>query len=262
MTELAIAELTTGDVAGDGVFDVLMRSMKAHLAEEYSKQRLRGPEYSTVYLSGLQSAMDQGIRFLFDRTNVELQRLQVQIAEKDLLLKDKEITLADKNIELAQTQIDKLLAEIPLTEAQVRKIDAEILNIPKQGAVLDAQECKLKGEYNLIIQQIARSVADTTLIEQKTTTEKAQVDASIADVESTIGRQNLVLENQARGYIRLAEQRAAEIMSGLFQMYLNVDEGSRVSDGVSTEDIKNTITKMTEGVDVVVTNTPNVSSDA
>ena len=393
MTELVITELTTGDVDGDGVFDVMMRATKAHLQQEYDKNRLRGPEYSTVYLSGLQSAMDQGIRFLLERSNVELQEQQILLAQKQVELAEKELLVKDKEIILAQAQIDKLLLEqtltdqqrlnliaeelridaqtaqitaetlnvpkqgllldqqvltqqqavlsaieevervkaqtsqiqaetvnipkqgaildqqvlsaiqqVVLSEKQVEQITAEILNIPKQGAlldqqvltqtqqvenlkceetkcekeilqiqadtlntpkeglVLDAQECKLKGEYNLLVQQIARSVADTELVNKKIVTENAQTQSGIAAEESSIGRQNTVLENQAAGYIRLAEQRAAEIMSGLFQMYLNVDEGSRVSDGVSTVDIRNTITQMTKGIDVTVTNTPNTSS--
>ena len=383
MTELAIAELTTGDVAGDGVFDVLMRSMKAHLAEEYSKQRLRGPEYSTVYLSGLQSAMDQGIRFLLERSNVELQEQQILLAQKQVELAEKELLIKDKEIALTQAQIDKLLLEQTLTDQQrlnliaeesrtnaqtfqieaetlnvpkqgllldqqvltqqqqvlnaveevklttartaqteaetvnvpkqgaildqqvlnaieevnlskkqVEQITAEILNIPKQGAlldqqvltqkqqvlnlaceedkcqkeilaieadtlntpkqgaVLDAQECKLKGEYNLTLQQIQRSVADTNLIAQKLTTEEAQTQTGKADANSVIGKQNQVLENQAAGYIRLAEQRAAEIMSELFQMYLNVDEGSKVSQGVAVADINAVIAQLRTGLSI------------
>ena len=49
-TPIALADLTTSLVDGEGVFDVLMRANKAHLEQEFIKGRIKGPEYAQVYL--------------------------------------------------------------------------------------------------------------------------------------------------------------------------------------------------------------------
>jgi hypothetical protein len=82
MTTIAIADLTTGVITGSGVFDKLMVSAKAHLAEEFQNGRIKGPEYSTVYLSMLTAVMDQAVKFLLekDKTAIEIDLITQQKA--------------------------------------------------------------------------------------------------------------------------------------------------------------------------------------
>ena len=74
MTTLTVATLTETTIEGNGVFDVLMRATKAHLDVEYSKNRIKGPEYSTVYLGALQAVMQTALQFSLvqEKTNREL----------------------------------------------------------------------------------------------------------------------------------------------------------------------------------------------
>ena len=61
---LNVTELTIAEIAGTGVFDVLMQSVKNHVQEEHAKSRITGKEYATVYLEALQSTMAQSVEYL------------------------------------------------------------------------------------------------------------------------------------------------------------------------------------------------------
>src|SRR5688500_9347820 len=58
------AELPQTTINGTGVFDVLMRAANTHIAREFEKGSIRGPEYSTVYLGAMQSSLAAAIDFL------------------------------------------------------------------------------------------------------------------------------------------------------------------------------------------------------
>jgi hypothetical protein len=367
MAELLLSDLTEVSVTGEGVFDKLMQATRAHLDEEFKRNRIRGPEYSTVYVSGLQSAMDQSIRFLLERDNVALIQAQIALAEKQLLQADKDLELADKAIEkadkeidLAQAQIDKMLFERDLTEQQVLnmqlealnipkqgalldqqvlnaeqdvllsakqvekltaditlipkqgalldqqvlnaeqevllseqqvvKIGAEVLNIPKQGELLDAQtavqeqnavnlaceetkcqkeilklveetlnvpkqglvlvaqECKLKAEYDILVEQKAQVINNAALLAQKIITEQAQTVGLAADETSAIGRQNEVLRLQGEGFKRLAEQKAADIVADLLKVEMGVTSSAGTTDAIDEGGMKLYFNKLFEGV--------------
>ena len=138
-TKVNINDFTHATVDGNGVFDVLMRAVNAHLQKEWSANRLKGTEYSTVYLGALESTMNASLQFLLAR--------------------------------------DKLNKELELLELNKTKTQKEI-----------------------------------DLLNQKRITELANVDGTVANASSVVGRQTAVLQAQANGYKRDAEQKAAEIL--------------------------------------------------
>lgn len=81
MTTVVIADVTTTLPDGDGVFDVLMRSIDSHLDKQYTSGRIKGADYATVYLGALQAVLQQAIAFV----------LAVQKAEKELQVADEQI---------------------------------------------------------------------------------------------------------------------------------------------------------------------------
>lgn len=70
MLETPISKLTTERVDGDGAFDILMRSTKIHLQEEFESQRITGSEYATVYLGALTAVLQTSIQFLLNEQQV------------------------------------------------------------------------------------------------------------------------------------------------------------------------------------------------
>lgn len=198
---LTVNDLTLATLDGTGVFDVLMRANKAHLESEYQKNRIKGPEYATVYLGSLESVMQTSLQFLLN--------------------KDK----SDLEAQLIQAQIEKVNAEIDLVKQQTA-------NAVIEAEVLRAQKCKLDAEFDVLLQSKLKTAAEVTLLAQKTQTEKAQTVAMGVDADSVIGRQKALYAAQATGFERDAEQKAAKLMIDSWNVRRTTDEGT-VADGTN-----------------------------
>ena len=192
---LTINDLTLATLDGTGVFDVLMRANKAHLESEYQKNRIKGPEYATVYLGSLESVMQTALQFLLN--------------------KDK----SDLEAQLIQAQIEKVNAEIDLVKQQTA-------NAVIEAEVLRAQKCKLDAEFDVLLQSKLKTAAEVTLLGQKTQTEKAQTVAMGVDADSVIGRQKDLYQAQTAGFARDGEQKAAKLMIDSWNVRRTTDEGT------------------------------------
>lgn len=118
-TDIQFTEVTTGDTSGTGVFDQLMRSIKAHITQEYEAGRITGKDYATVYLGGMQSAIKEAVTFVLSE--------KAQEAEVDNKIKQGAL-------------IDSQKAMVDLQAAEIAP------NGVKQRAVQDAQIAQLNAE--------------------------------------------------------------------------------------------------------------------
>lgn len=184
-----ISNLTHATIDGNGVFDVLMRTVNAHLQKEWTANRLKGTEYSTVYLGALESTMNTSLQFLLakDKLNAELAILEQQLvnlkveeinATKQGLLLDKQLddlvaatalktqqkaNLVDELLTNAQ-QRSNLVTEQARIAAQTAQINAETLNVPKQGLLIDAQkDTQLQQKLNLADELLTAAQQRTNL---------------------------------------------------------------------------------------------------
>ena len=153
---LNVTELTTAEIAGTGVFDVLMQSVKNHVQEEHAKSRITGKEYATVYLEALQSTMAQSIEYLLRAKTLgfELDNLG-----KQGVLLDHQAEIAIKDAQLKFAQIAQTQAQTELTEQQTKSAEAEAHKIPVEISLLRSN-LELAGvEKDLRIAQV--SLAET-----------------------------------------------------------------------------------------------------
>lgn len=268
MSEITVADLTQTTLDGNGIFDVLMRANKAHLEAEYSKNRIKGTEYSTVYLGSLESVMRASLEFLLQRQKISL---EAQLMEQQVLVAKSEVEKALAQVELAKQQVleskvkleilqlgkEKIPAEIAQLNAQTThttqqtaNLTAEALNIPKQGAVLDAQICKLQAEYDVLILTKEKTASETSLLTQKKVTESAQTMSIGVDENSVVGRQKALYNAQAAGFARDAEQKAADLLIKSWTVRRTTDEGT-VADStnkLSDAHIGQVVGKLLQGV--------------
>ena len=148
---LNVTELTTAEIAGTGVFDVLMQSVKNHVQEEHAKSRITGKEYATVYLEALQSTMAQSVEYLLRAKTLgfELDNLG-----KQGVLLDHQAEIAIKDAQLKFAQIAQTQAQTELTEQQVKSAEAEAHKIPVEISLLRSN-LELAGvEKDLRIAQV------------------------------------------------------------------------------------------------------------
>lgn len=103
---LTLDDLTTKVVGGAGVFDGLMASVNAHMAEQHSKNRITGADYAKVYLGALQAVMQFGVQFLLGKDRARLENLQVL---ETIKLTQVQRVRAHADVQLARAQIQQAL---------------------------------------------------------------------------------------------------------------------------------------------------------
>lgn len=184
---LTINALTDSTVAGAGVFDALMRSVKAHLEGEFLQNRIKGPEYSTVYLGSLNLAMQTGLQFLLQqqKMDIEVQLLTQQLAlltaqtantvaeglniPKQGALLDAQVLSAQKQVEIADAEIEIKQQQVLVAQAEVGIAEAKLLNLPKEGVVLDAQAAQITQQTLNLASEKLDVEAKTALLGQQRT---------------------------------------------------------------------------------------------
>ena len=165
-------QVTDGTLAGNGIFDIWMRALGAHLKREYAEQRITGDEYAKAYISLMNNLLNAAVGFLTqdaqlamakEKLTYELQLLdaQVKLADKELALKDKDLALKEKQVALAE-------AQLKAAEAQYKDtVDGLPVGgvLGKQMKVYDAQA---KGFKDNALQAATKIMVDTWNIRRQT----------------------------------------------------------------------------------------------
>lgn len=213
---ITLKDLTEGKIGGTGVFDVLMETAGLHVQREFDKNRIKGQDYAQVYLTAMQYVLQNSSVFL----------LQKDEAANKALLVQAQIDLTKLQGELLQKEIDRELLTRDLLEAQAAKVRAETVNIVTENDSLLAQQCLLKAQYDLTMVQKLQTTAQTSLVQQKIATEKAQTVDTGVDENSVIGRQKQLYKAQTDGFARDAEQKAAKMLIDTWNVRRTTDEGT------------------------------------
>lgn len=206
---ITLASLTEAKVDGTGAFDTLMRAMTGHLEREFQDNRLRGADYANVYLNALTPVLQNAVVFLLQKDEAAY---KAQLVEAQVRLTEAQIKLAEA--ELAREELQK-----DLIAKQIEKITQEILN-------LKAEECVLKANYDIALSTNLQTIAQTSLVNQKIATEKAQTSGIAIEPTSVIGKQIALYTAQADGFKRDAEQKAAKLMVDSWNVRRTTDVGT------------------------------------
>ena len=179
-------DITDGTLGGTGTYDQFMVAITASLEQEYNKQRIRGTEYSKVYLGAIQAAMGQAVAFVLAK--------------------------------------DKAAAEAELARYQMYKTAAETALLDKQNCLIDAQILKVEAEVLEIVERTKLTVWKTNTERAQTTPYYDEALTQLVDLDSVIGRQKKVNHRQADGFLRDAEQKAAKIAGDAFSVQYSVND--------------------------------------
>lgn len=205
LSKLTNADLTTEAIDGTGTFDIMMRAMKAHLHEEYSKNRITGQEYTKVYIAGVETAMGQGIQFLLQRDLVFWQAQQAQLAALTARL-----AFETAKMQLATAKFEALNAKSTYGLTKM-KISSESMAY-----------CSAKYQLeNTFPQQLL-------LLKEQTEAQRAQTLNTRSDgaaIAGLLGKQKDLYTQQITSYQRDAEVKAAKIFSDAWIVMKGIDEG-------------------------------------
>ena len=161
----------------------------------------------------------------------------------------KQGALLDAQAAVQEQQLQNLQAEKTQTEAQTGLIEQQTANAITENTVLVAQECKLRGEYDILMEQKLKLVSETALLNQKKVTEQAQTSGVGVDADSVVGKQKSLYDAQANGFKRDAEQKTAKIMIDTWNVRQTTDGGQTVDgNGLNDAAIKRAVDAMLNGV--------------
>lgn len=192
MTALVIADLTEASLNGKGVFDVLMRANKAHLESEFQKNRIKGSEYSTVYLGSLEAAMRISLEFLTQRQRIEL---EAKLLEQQIILAEVGVKKANAELLIVEASLAKIPLELAELTAKTGLINAQKANAEAELAIITANGLKIPAEIAHIEAQTAQSTQQTKnltstklQIENQTALVQKQVDNAILEGNVLVGQ--------------------------------------------------------------------------
>jgi hypothetical protein len=278
--KLDIGSLTGGEREGRGAFDEIMRAVKSHLSEEYSSGRITGDMYAQAYISAVDMALGNANTFTLQHliTNQQVKLLDAQIANQELTkdLIQAQITKLDVDTQYVTKQLDKLDGEIALVDAQVatqtkqldvmdeaianaqkdlEAKDAGITYQGKQGLLVDQQTDNAGAQKAQIEKQTLKLQSEIEVLSQRVKSELAQTNDTVdgQQVGGVLGKQIALYQNQADGYTRDAEQKAAKILNDTFltRVTTEYDTADAVTAGQGDLEVAKVMAKLKQGIGVV-----------
>ena len=261
--------VTDGSVSGNGIFDIWMRSLGAHLKREYAEQRITGDEYAKAYISLMNNLLNTAVGFLTQDAQLAMSQEQMR---HDITISDAQLAMAqtklthDTKISDAQLVIeqDKLKQDTKISDAQLTLAQSKLSH---ETQLLDAQVEHLSAQVSLANKELTLKDKELALKDKQVALAEAQIKAAQVQYQDTIdgkaiggvlGKQMKVYDAQAKGFKDNALQAATKIMVDTWNIRRQTDEGlqttkeSKLYDG----NIGNAIAEMFASVSIPVAQAP------
>lgn len=174
-----IDELTKGTLSGTGVFDVMIKGVKAHLKEEFDAGRIRGTDYANVFSTSMAEIMGQATQYALAKTKMGL---ELQLLEAQLGKIAAETVVVTKQAALLEAQITKENASAANILAETRQVEyVTSFQIPSQIDATEAQAALTRTQEAQAAQQTLNIVAQRDQIDSQTLSIKA--DTKLKEVQ-------------------------------------------------------------------------------
>lgn len=243
--EIDINDLTEVKLNGTGVWDKLLQNMNVLLEDQFDKGRITGPAFAQTYATVYDTTLQAAISILFSKERQALEITGLQLQNQ----------LTTQQIAQAVAQTANIEMDTKLKEYQFEYLyPAQLEQANKQLELLAAQVDVQVKQLDLLQEQINQAKAQSAYYDQKTITEKAQVDASVFGAGSVIDVQVNLMNAQKDGYARNAEQQAAQIAANTWNVRRQTDEDTSANTTNKLDDasVGKFMTQLGEGVGVTL----------
>ena len=179
-TDYNISELTSGELGGNGTFDIIMGALNAHIEHQFKLGRIRGTDFANTYMQAMQMALQQASSYAIAKAKLplELQQLEAQNHKiaTDIAVMTKQGALYDSQTLQTMAQTEQVKLET------AKKVPAEIEQIKQQTDLIKEQTRKevyelvhikplelenARTEVEIKEQQIEVSKADLAIKQQQ-----------------------------------------------------------------------------------------------
>lgn len=141
---------SAGEWVGTGVFDEIMHAINGNIKIQFDEGRIKGGDYATVYLNGMQSAVSESMKFLLSKKSIE----------KQLELQD--IQIAINEVQLAENS-EKWALQKQVLENQLEMSNVDVAN----KAAHAAKDLTIKDkQIESATADIAFNISKKTIMEQ------------------------------------------------------------------------------------------------
>lgn len=177
-----IAEITQVDLEGAGTLDVLLRSLRLNLTEEYDNNRINGPEYAQVFTDLHVAHLNAAITYSIQRQKLGyelgLLKLEGDIAEKNLLKVGAEIAAIEAGTRQTEyITTNKLPVDIQAVEAEIALTNQRKLNMVEEATLIPHQLLLLQNQAGQVTAETALVVKNTERVTEELT--KIPLEAEI-----------------------------------------------------------------------------------
>lgn len=242
--KITVEDVTSGTVGGSGVFDKMMSSIKAHLAEQYEKARITGSEYTRAYIELTTAAMQTAITFLTAREKAywDAQLAQITAITARVALQTTRVQLAQTIIDANTAKVNFALGKLKLSnESNTYCISQYNLDyiLPGQYALTSVQTAS--AQYNL--DQIMP--AQKQLVTEQANVQRAQTSDQRIDgapVVGAVGKQKDLYTQQITSYQRDAELKATKLFTDAWTVQKTVDDGILPPDQFANANLNEVLT--------------------
>jgi hypothetical protein len=192
--------------------DTLVELVKVRLNEEFTKGRITGKEYSSVYLGGLNTAIQQSLEFVLqkDQSAAQADLIKNQSANviSEIAYRAKQGDLLDKEIELKTKQIIQTEEQTKLIQEQILIAKQDVLIKQKQLEQMVFEVQKAEQEALLTGLMKAKTEAETALLVQKKITEEGQ--------PAVMDKQKALYDAQIQGFADDNTQKSSRLITEMW----------------------------------------------
>lgn len=159
---LTLDMLTTKVVGGTGGFDVIMSSIKAHLADEYEKSRITGAEFTKAYIELTTAALSGAIQYLTTKDAAYFQAIEAQYRAK---VAQAQVVEARVNLETAKARLAVARLEAANQEATyaLTKMKLSTEDVAYCTAKFNLDEILPQSKL-LLVEQVEKAVYENTYL--------------------------------------------------------------------------------------------------
>ena len=248
-----ITDLTTGEVGGTGVFDKLMSSVRAHIKEEYDKNRITGAEYSKTYTELTAAAMNTSVQFLLGRDDAfwKAQLSQIQAITGHVELEQSKLAYAKIRLDAHTAKAGYALTMLKMSSESVAyclsKNELDTLRPLQISNLTLDMETKTYTLENMLPRQLSNLVIQGEAAKEQMESVRAQTldtRTNGAVVVGVLCKQKSLYSQQVVSYQRDSEVKAAKLFTDAWITQKTIDEGLLPPNGFNNASVDTVLTKL------------------
>lgn len=251
-----INDLTSGAVAGDGVFDRMMSALNAHIEAQYHKGVIAQSDVAKVYVAAIETTFPQAVQFLLTSQTAYWQAKLVQIQTQNAWLERAKLNAEIQTAKLIayKAQADAFTAQVNAGTAAATFANAKLALVAtlQQINSQETVEAKNQADYDasyvqthstlpgggtiggmaekdmaLKTSQILTQTKQQNLFDAQTNVQRAQTyntntDGSI--VTGIIGVQKDLYNQQISSYEQDAKNKGVKVVADLWTSAKALDD--------------------------------------